>query len=453
MPAQHRTKVTRRRFLHLGSSAIAGASLPAVGPLFLFPRAPGSSRKQLKILQWKHPVDAYDRWFEDVFASKWRMKNDTEVIVDHAPITQLHAIAKAEIAAGRGHDLTMFISPPALYEEHVIDHGDIYREAQTRHGQVGPLAYKSTFNPRTKRHFAFCDCYMPAVSNWLIPPWVHLGLPGGPNDYDNLRTGARQIKKEFGIPCGLSLAPNQEGNVSLVSLLWSFGGNVSDGEGHEAINSRETIEALKYVRNLYRESQTAEMPGKQTEFDANAILKGRASYTMNSIALTRCAQKSDPAAVKNVAITPPLRGAHYWLSCPHITSCYVIWRFAENQEGAKSFLVDLIDDYKAAFQASQLCNLPSFPSVAPDLLTRLKNDPQSDPPYKYMALEDALHWTRNIGYPGYASAASAEAWDTFVVPRMFRRVSTGEQEPQESAAQAYQELRQIFSKWPRAGGR
>ncbi len=446
MSTQGCTQVTRRRFLHLGSSAIAGASLSAVGP-FLLSRAPRSLRKQLKILQWKHPVDTYDRWFEDVFASEWGVKNDTEVVIDHAPIPQLHAIAKAEIDAGRGHDLTMFVSPPALYEDQVIDHGDVYREAQSRHGQVGPLAYKSTFNPRTKRHFAFCDCYMPAVSNWLIPPWVHLGLPGGPDDYDNLRTGARQIKKEFGIPCGLSLASNLEGNVSLLSLLWSFGGNLSDGDGREMINSPETIEALKYVRQLCRESQTSDMPLKQAGANANAILKGKASYTLNSIALTRSARKSDAKAVKNVAITPPLRGAHYWLSCPHITSCYVIWQFAENKEGAKSFLIDLIDDYKAAFKASELCNLPSFPSVAPDLLTRLKNDPLSDPPYKYMALEDALHWTRNIGYPGYASAPYAEAWDTFVVPRMFRRAATGEQQPEESSAQADRELRQIFTKW------
>lgn len=449
MPAQRRPRVTRRRFLHLGSSAIAGAGLSAVGPLLLFPRAQGSSKKRLKILQWKHPVDAYNQWFEDVFASKWGMKNDTEVIVDHAPITQLDAIAKAEINAGRGHDLMMFISPPALYEEHAIDHGDIYREAQTRHGQVGPLAHKSTFNPETKRHFGFCDCYMPVVSNWLIAPWVQLGLPGGPNDYDDLRSGARQIKEQFGIPCGLSLAPNLEGNVSLLSLLWSFGANLSDGDSRETINSPETIEALKYVRQLCRESQTSDMSLNQTGADANAILKGKASYTLNSIALTRIARKSDPQAVKNVAITPPLRGAHYWLSCPHITSCYVIWQFAGNKEGAKSFLIDLIDDYKAAFKASELCNLPSFPSVAPDLLTRLKNDPLSDPPYKYMALEDALHWTRNIGYPGYASAPCAEAWDTFVVPRMFRRAATGEQQPKESAAQADRELRQIFTKWRR----
>ncbi len=54
-----------------------------------------------------------------------------------------------------------------------------------------------------------------------------------------------------------------------------------------------------------------------------------------------------------------------------------------------------------------------------------------------------------MGYPGYPSAPCAEAWDIFVVPRMFRRAATGEQEPKESAAQAAQELRQIFIKWRR----
>ena len=58
----------------------------------------------------------YDQWFDKVFTKEWGEKNGTDVIVDHMAATEVPARGAAEAAAGQGHDLFHFISPPAAYE-------------------------------------------------------------------------------------------------------------------------------------------------------------------------------------------------------------------------------------------------------------------------------------------------------------------------------------------------
>ncbi|MGH9369512.1 MAG: hypothetical protein ACRD3M_17795 [Thermoanaerobaculia bacterium] len=88
----------------------------------------------------------------------------------------------------------------------------------------------------------------------------------------------------------------------------------------------------------------------------------------------------------------------------------------------------------------------------PDLADRVAGDPKADPPGKYRVLATALDWSTNIGYPGYATAAIDEAFNTFLVPTMFARVAREEATPEEAAAAADREARRIFERWARRTG-
>ena len=120
---------------------------------------------------------------------------------------------------------------------------------------------------------------------------------------------------------------------------------------------------------------------------------------------------------------------------------------AENREGAKQFLSDLIDSSKTVYEKSQGCNFPIYQKTVPDLIVRLEKDPQGDPPYKYKELKDALHWTTNLGFPGYANPVAMEAFNSFVIPRMFLRVVKGELSPEDAARAAETEVKQIADRW------
>ena len=68
-------------------------------------------------MQWSHFVPGYDKWFDGTFTKEWGAKNNTNVVVDHVTTAEIPARAAAEVAAKRGHDLFMFVSPPAAYEQ------------------------------------------------------------------------------------------------------------------------------------------------------------------------------------------------------------------------------------------------------------------------------------------------------------------------------------------------
>ncbi len=439
-----RNGISRRRFIQATGAAALGAGLSAAG---LAPRTARAQQKTLKIMQWSHFVPAYDKWFDGVFCKQWGEKHGTQVIVDHISIGEINARAAAEVSAQKGHDLFMFLSPPAAYEKQVIDHTEIYQEVQRKHGKVIDLGHKSTFNPKTKKYFAFSDSYVPDPGDYRQDLWQQVGFPNGPDTYDDLRKGAKAIKDKLGNPCGIGLSQELDTNMAVRAILWSFGGAEQDPEGRVVINSPHTVEALKYMRALYKESETSEVFTWDPSSNNRGILSGKLSFVQNAISVTRTAEKENPEMSQKIQITPALKGPVRRIAAEHVMDCYVIWRFAENKEGAKQFLADYIDAFGEAFKASEFYNFPCFPQTVPNLKEQIANDPKAKPPDKYKVLGTVLDWATNVGYPGYATAAIDEVFNTFQLPTMFAKVARDEMSPEDAARAAEGEIKRIFQKW------
>jgi multiple sugar transport system substrate-binding protein len=127
MSKQDGRKLTRRKFVKLAGGTVAAAGFTSG---FLFPERALAQQKTLKIMQWSHFVPGYDKWFDGTFTKEWGAKHNTNVTVDHISTAEIPARAAAEVAAKKGHDLFMFVSPPAAYEQQVVDLGDVYAEVQ-----------------------------------------------------------------------------------------------------------------------------------------------------------------------------------------------------------------------------------------------------------------------------------------------------------------------------------
>jgi len=437
-------KISRRKFIKLTGTAAATAGFTSA---FLFPQRALAQQKTLKIVQWSHFVPGYDKWFDNVFTKEWGAKHNTNVIVDHIAIGEINARGAAEVAAKKGHDLFMFLSPPAAYEKQVIDHSELYQEIERKWGKTIELGHKSTFNPKTKKHFAFSDSFVPDPGNYRQDLWSQVGYPKGPDTYEDLHKGALAIKKKFGNPCGLGLSQELDTNMAVRALLWSFGGAEQNEAGQVVINSKNTVEAIKFMRALYKDTETAEVFTWDPSSNNRGILAGKLSYVQNAISVTRTAEKDNPEMSAKIQLTPALKGPVRRLASEHVMSCYVIWNFAENKDGAKKFLADYMDNFAAAFKASEFYNFPCFPKTVPNLKELIAKDPKANPPEKYAVLGNVLDWATNVGYPGYATAGIDEVFNTFVLPTMFAKAARDEMTPQEAAAAAEKEIKRIFDKW------
>ncbi len=426
--------VTRRDIV---KAAGAGVLAAGVGPAIFTSKA-RAQQKTLKILQWSHFVPGYDKWFDETYTKQWGEKNGIQVTVDHIANTEINARAAAEVSAQKGHDLFMFLSPPAAYENQVIDHSEIVQEVEKKHGKMLELAHKSTYNPKTKRYFGFSDSYVPDPGNYRKDLWDDVGV--FPDTWEDVRTGGRKIKEKHGIPVGIGLSQELDSNMVLRAILWSYGASVQDENGNVVINSKRTIEALKFVRALYKETMTPEVFTWDPSSNNRMILAGKGSFVANAISVTRTAEKTNPEMSEKIQIVRTPKGPVRRIAAEHVMDVYVIWKFAENKEAAKKFLIDYIDNYREAFLASEFYNFPSFPKTVPDITKLISNDPKAKPPDKYKVLADVTEWATNVGYPGYATAPIDEVFNTFVIPTMFAKVALEQMSPEEGVKSAEREI-------------
>ncbi len=434
------TRENRRGFIRTAGALGLAAS---VAPPLL--RSANAAPKVLKIMQWNHFVPAFDEWFNKTFTKEWGEQNNTEVIVTNVGMTSLDSRAAAEIGKKQGHDLCMFLSPPASYEDQVIDHADVYAECEKKYGKPLDIAIKSTYNPVTKKYFGFSDSYVPDPVNYRQDLWDDVGVK--PDSWDAIRDGGRKIKEKHGIPVGIGMSNELDSSMALRSMLLSFGAGVQDADGRASLKSRQTLEALKYARALYTETMTDEIFSWDASSNNRLMLAGKGSLTLNAISITRTGESEKIPVASKIMLGRPARGPAAQLGVMHLMNAYVIWNFARNIGGAKKFLVDLAGHSRDAFMASGFYNFPTFPQLVPDLQQLVANDPKATPSDKYAIFSDASKWTVPVGYPGYANAAVDEIWKEWIVPRMFADAASGRLTPEASMDLYSGQVAEIYKKW------
>lgn len=436
--------MSRRDFLRR-----TGALTVGLTTALCVPGRTSAQQKTLKILQWNHFVPGYDKWFNDTYVKAWGDKNTTNVIVDNIGLSGLNSRAAVEISAQKGHDLFMFLWPRPVHEDQVIDHREIYEECAHKYGKPIDLALKSTYNPKTNKYYGFSDSYVPDPINYRKDLWDDIGM--SPDSWDDIRTGGKKIKQKHNIPVGIGLASEIDANMAMRSIMYAFGASEQDAEGNPALKSKETLEAIKFVKALYEETMTDEVFTWDASSNNRMMLAGQGSLALNAISIPREGEKQKLPVADHIWLARAAKGPARRMGLEHVMDVYVIWKFADNIDGAKQFLVDYVGNFKPAFLASEYCNLPCFTQTVPDLKNLLAHDPRAKPADKYKVLEDSLAWATNVGYPGYANAATDEIFSTWVISTMFAQAASGKLSPEDALHQADQEVRRIFKKWKDRG--
>jgi multiple sugar transport system substrate-binding protein len=239
-PSRREGRYDRRELIR---RAGAGAASVGFAPAFYGPlRFKGRWLKgDLSLITWAHFVPAFDVWLDKTWAPQWGQRNDVEVKIDHILNTLLPARAQAEAAAKSGHDIFFDLAPRAQQEDNVINHNEIVQEVQRKVGKIGRLAHKATYNPKTKKYFAFSDNYVPDPVVWRHDVWNGIGL--SPNTWENVRKAAPKLKAA-GHPMGIGQSADIDSNMALMSFLMCFGSFVQNERHQVTIKSMRTVEAV-----------------------------------------------------------------------------------------------------------------------------------------------------------------------------------------------------------------
>jgi multiple sugar transport system substrate-binding protein len=442
---------SRREFLSRAATVIGASGLDLAASA----RRAHAVRPVLRIAQWAHFVPAYDEWFDRKFARAWGDRNGVTVDIDHLALSQLRSRADSEVATQQGHDLFAFPASPARYEPHVTALTDVVTEGEHRFGRLPAFAHKSTFNPSTKQYFAVPESWAPGLLHYRTDLWEETGTK--PDTWEMIREGARKIHEKRGIPAGFGLSPEPDSNMMLRSLIWAFGGAEQDATGQVTLNSPATIDAVRLMATIYRESLTSDVFMWDAASNNRAFEWGQASIIQNPISAILSMEKGNPGLARKAALAPAAAGPAGRIGPAHVVHCYVVWKFSDKVELAKRFLIDLLAAADEAFRASEFYDLPCFPGSVHDLPRALaagkaapagKSAPASHAT-RYALLADANRWSVVPGHPGYFTPAIDETIVRGVIPAMFARVARGEQSAEASVSAADAEMRRIFARWPR----
>src|SRR5919198_116366 len=404
----------------------------------------------LTIIQWAHFVPAYDTWFDNTWAKQWGEKNDVQVHVDHILNTLLPARAAAEVAARNGHDLFFQLSPPAQFEDQVIDHKEIVQEVSRKVGKIGHIAKGATYNPKTKKWFGFSDNYVPDPVVWRRDLWNGVGEQ--PYTWDHVRKAAPKLKNA-GHPIFIGQSQNDlDSNMALIAFMMCFGSFIQNTHNRPTLNTKATVDAVKFMADIAK-SEDPGIFGANPASNNNYLYAGTGSMILNAISATRTPEDQHLPFADDLMIWPIPIGPKGRLGLEHVMGCYSIWKFAKNIENAQQFLVDLCVNYKQATDASKLYNFPSFPGAYP--FKQIRKAAAADthkPKGKYTVLTTiAEKFTHNIGYPGTTNAAMDEVFSKFLIPTMFAQVSQGKMSAADSVRSTNAQVKDIYAKWAARG--
>ena len=424
----------------LGAAALAasgGLNLPqgnAAGEI----RYPIEKDAQLKLLRWKRFVQGdEDLWMANT--RKFTQQTGVPVLVESVNGEDLRPKAAMAANIGLGPDIVMGTSDmPQLYPDKCIKLTDVAVYLGQKHGGWYDFAHKycnfdGEWISLGLAIVSFCVVYRESMVKAA-------GFNTIPRDLAGFLKLFQALKAR-GTPAGLTLG-NALGDITWCSwLIWSHGASLVDEQNRVTINSRETIAALEYGRDLYSNF----IPGTLSWLDPSnnkAFLAGEISLTWNPISIYYVANTSKDPALK--AIAADIQHAHLPIgpvgrpSELHGMLSGFVFKYTRFPNAAREYLRFMME--REQYEAWQQASLGFMCQT----LRAYESNPIWTSEPKIAPFRDAPNLTLYNGYRGTVGRSSAAATAEAIIPQMVAEAVSGQASPKDAAARAEQRAKRYY---------
>lgn len=442
------TVFTRRDTFKAGLGALAGTTLLGRGALADIPvadvKAPdlpiekGASLRVLRPTKFVAPDEEVFRANTERFAKE----TGVPVRVDFAGWEDLRPQTAVSANTGAGADVIVgWADDPHIYADSLVPLDDITDYLGKKYGGWYPLVEKYG---RDKRNGTWISMPMGASGGPLVyrSSWVkQAGFEQVPTDLDGFLKLCQALQK-IGHPPGFALGNAVgDGNGFCSWLLWSHGGFMADEQGKVAINSKETIEALKYAQELYKTF----IPGTLAWLDTNnnkALSSGEIGLTQNGVSLYFSIKNSQDPATKAIAadldharmpIGPAGRNTEVGLVVNAM-----VFKHTKFPNAAKQYLRFMMEKEQYDPWLSGCLGYWTQPLQAYENSAVWESDP------KIKVYKDTWKVGLWHGYKGPISEASGAVNADYVLVQMFSSVCAGQATPEEAAAEAERRAKRYY---------
>ena len=431
------TRIARRKLL---TRAGGLAAILAAG------RAPALAQGAANVhwLRWTDFVPASDQLLKNQIVQECKKATGINLKVETVNANDLQSRITSAIQSGAGADIIMALGNwPQLYAESLADVSDLADEIGKAQGG----------------YYDICKRVATVGDKWICLPWTvggglvayrkswfqEVGHDKFPANWDTYRDAGRKLKAK-GRPYGQT-AGHTFGDAPgwWYPYLWSWGGKEVEADGKTVVlNSKETVESIKYAVALWKETMDEGGLAWDDTNNNRAFLSQTVSATNNGASIYIEAKKK-PDTYKTEKGTPMYQdiqharipggaGGQYNYSGPQTN---LLMAYSKNQKPAKDFLRWMHSKpvFEEWFMSQQ-----GYTCGATHVWETHKVwdiDPVLKP------FHDLPRTGRLAGYAGPPDRKSAEVVSKYIVVDMYAKAIQG-MAPEDSARWAHGELAKIY---------
>jgi multiple sugar transport system substrate-binding protein len=429
--------LNRRAFLTMTGAAAGAATLGGVPGILQAQKAPSFPKgTKLHLLEWVSFVPAADVELKRQGAEFGKLAG-VDVTVELINFNDLNPRIASGIETKAGPDIIqMHNNWPHLYAEGLADVDDLAEEVEKRDGAMYDLF----------RNVTFVGGHFKAVPMGTSPPtfayrtdWFQeAGAAKFPDTWDEFRKVGTELKKKnrpMGQAFGHSLG---DPNGWAYAVTWCFGGQEVDKEQKNVlINSKETIEALKFTVACWKDALDDGGLAWDDSSNNRAYLAGTISATLNGASIYFVAKRQFPDIAKVTShghMPKGPAGRFYQMG----GQARAIMKYSKNQQVAKEFIRWLLDrpQYDKYFAANDGYLIGPTPHWEKHALW------ERDP--KLVPFKESIKFGRAPGWPGPPSRKASEALVKYIMVDMYAQAIKG-MKPEDAARWAEGELKKAYA--------
>jgi multiple sugar transport system substrate-binding protein len=442
-PSRRRAGVSRRRFL-AGSAAAGVAAAAGLEGILAARRAPAYAQStRLNILRWVDFIPACDVELKRQAGDAGKALG-AEVVFEFINGNDLQPRITAAMQAQTGPDIIMMLHNwPHLYQSGLVDVTDLADwQGQDQGGYYG----QSEAASRVGRQWMALPHGIVGLQMAYRKSWFNeIGATTFPKTLEELRQVGTKLKKK-GHPIGQTLA-HTFGDAPAWSypLLWAFGGAETDKAGKTALDSKETIESVKFMQAFWKDACDEGGLAWDDTNNNRAFLAGEISCTLNGASIYIAAKRGQEK-IKDERGEPMVRDIEHGpipagpkgSVAYHVAFSHAVMRYGKNQNLARDFLKWLHgkEQFSKWFQVAEGFSVGSTKFWEQHPLWDT-----IDPPMKIY--RQAAASARMFGYAGPPSAKATEVYSKYIIVDMYAKAVQG-MKAEDAVKWAAGELKKIY---------
>jgi multiple sugar transport system substrate-binding protein len=436
--------IRRRKFLKLSAAGVVAAKAAGLAGILAAGKAPAIAQTTtVHWLRWNDFVPASDQLLRRELLPEAEKALGIKVNFETVNANDLQPRITSAIQAGGGPDLIMlFNNHPHLYAESVVDLADVAEDVGKAGGGFYAIS-KGNCNNGSKwlsMPFAIVGAMNAYRKSWF----EEVGYDKFPETWEQFRDAGKRLKAT-GRPVGQALGHSfGDPPTFAYPLLWSFGGMEVDKSGKVAINSKETIDSIKFMTAFWKDACDEGGLAWDDTNNNRAFLSGTICSTLNGASIyIESLRKADQyrtekgAQLRTDIQHAPLPKGPAGQFGMHTFESHVLPSYSRNQKATKEFLRWLHTpvNYERWFASQK--GYATGPTTDTEKSKVWEEDPVMGP-YKVAGRLGQIP-----GYAGPTGPKAAEALSKYIITDMYAKAIQGG--TAEDAVQwAESELKKIY---------